>query len=39
MAETATTNERIDYKTFQDIVPEMGNGMAAISHALRTSGI
>jgi AhpD family alkylhydroperoxidase len=39
MAETATTNARIDYKTFQDIVPEMGTGMAAISHALRKSGI
>ena len=34
-----TTNERIDYKTFQSIVPEMGTGMAAVSHALRKSGL
>ncbi len=39
MPGTSTTNPRIDYKTFQDIVPEMGTGMAAISHALRKSGI
>jgi AhpD family alkylhydroperoxidase len=39
MAETATTNERIDYRTFQDIVPEMATGMAAVSHAVRKSGI
>jgi AhpD family alkylhydroperoxidase len=39
MPDTATTNERIDYKTFQGILPEMGTGMAAISHALRKSGI
>jgi AhpD family alkylhydroperoxidase len=39
MPDTATTNERIDYKTFQSIVPEMGTGMAAVSHALRKSGI
>jgi AhpD family alkylhydroperoxidase len=39
MAETATTNSRIDYKTFQDIVPEMATGMAAVSHALRKSGL
>jgi AhpD family alkylhydroperoxidase len=39
MAETRTTNERIDYKTFQDIVPEMATGMAAVSHALRKSGV
>ena len=36
---TATTNARIDWKAFQDIVPEMGTGMAAVSHALRKSGI
>jgi|SRR5215831_12088735 len=35
----ASTNERIDYKTFQSIIPEMGTGMAAISHALRKSSI
>ena len=39
MPSTAITNARIDYKAFQDIVPEMGTGMAAISHALRKSGI
>jgi len=39
MAETATTNPRIDYKTFQDIIPEMTTGMAAVSHALRKSGV
>jgi len=39
MPDTVTTNERIDYKTFQGILPEMGTGMAAISHALRKSGI
>ena len=38
MLETAS-NSRIDYKTFQAIIPEMGTGMAAISHALRKSGI
>jgi AhpD family alkylhydroperoxidase len=36
---TATTNPRIDYKTFQDILPEMATGMAALSHALRKSGV
>ena len=36
---TATTNPRIDCKAFQDIVPEVATGMAAISHALRKSSI
>jgi len=36
---TATTNARIDWKAYQDIVPEMGTGMAAVSHALRKSGV
>ena len=39
MPDTATTSERIDYRTFQSIIPEMATGMAAISHALRKSGI
>jgi AhpD family alkylhydroperoxidase len=39
MAETGATNPRIEYKTFQDIVPEMATGMAAVSHALRKSGV
>jgi AhpD family alkylhydroperoxidase len=36
---TTETSERVDYRTFQSIMPEMGTGMAAISHALRKSGI
>src|SRR5690348_6607747 len=39
MPETATANVRIDYKDFQAIIPEMGIGMAAVSHALRKSGV
>jgi AhpD family alkylhydroperoxidase len=39
MPDTTAANARIDYKTFQDIIPEMGTGMAAISHALRKSGL
>ncbi len=34
-----STNPRIDYKTYQDTVPEMGTGMTAVSHALRKSGL
>jgi len=39
MPPTEITSERIDYKTFQSIIPEMGTGVAAVSHALRKSGI
>jgi len=39
MPETATSNPRIDYKVFQGIIPEMATGMAAITHALRKSGM
>jgi AhpD family alkylhydroperoxidase len=39
MPDTATINARIDYQVFQQIIPEMGTGMAAISHALRKSGL
>jgi AhpD family alkylhydroperoxidase len=39
MPDTATTNARIDYHVFQQIIPEMGTGMAAVSHALRKSGL
>jgi AhpD family alkylhydroperoxidase len=39
MPTSEATNPRMDYKAFQDIVPEMATGMAAISHALRKSGI
>ena len=38
MLETAS-NARIDYQSFQSIIPEMSTGMAAISHALRKSGL
>jgi AhpD family alkylhydroperoxidase len=30
---------RMDWKTFQEIVPEMATGMAAVTHAIRKSGI
>src|SRR5579872_6570110 len=39
MPETTTANARIDYKIFQGIIPEMATGMAAVSHALRKSGV
>ena len=39
MPETAVSSARIDYKDFQGVIPEMATGMAAISHALRKSGI
>jgi len=39
MTTLATTGPRIDWKTFQEIVPEMATGMAAITHALKKSGI
>ena len=39
MPDTATANARIDYKIFQGIIPEMATGMAAVSHALRKSGL
>ena len=39
MPSTEITNARIDYKNFQAIIPEVGTGMAAVSHALRKSGI
>ncbi|HEY1579475.1 MAG TPA: carboxymuconolactone decarboxylase family protein [Terracidiphilus sp.] len=39
MPVTETTNARIDYKVFQGIIPEMVTGMAALSHALRKSGM
>src|ERR1700741_886313 len=34
-----TTNPRIDYKAFRDIIPEFATGMAGITHALKNSGI
>ena len=39
MASTDTTAARLDWKTFQEIVPEMATGMAAISHAIKKSGL
>lgn len=39
MPVTETTNARIDYKAFQGIIPEVATGMAAVSHALRKSGV
>lgn len=30
---------RLDWKAFQEIVPEMATGMAAVTHALRKSGM
>jgi len=39
MTATQSTSARLDWKTFQEIVPEFATGMAAITHALRKSGI
>ena len=39
MTTTSSTGARIDWKAFQEIVPEMATGMVAISHALRKSGV
>jgi AhpD family alkylhydroperoxidase len=36
---TAEAAARIDWKAFQVIVPDVASGMAAITHALRKSGI
>jgi AhpD family alkylhydroperoxidase len=30
---------RIEWKTFQEMVPEMATGMAAVTHAIRKSGL
>jgi AhpD family alkylhydroperoxidase len=39
MAVEAKSAPRMDWKTFQEIVPEMATGMAAVTHAIRKSGI
>ncbi|HUX27354.1 MAG TPA: carboxymuconolactone decarboxylase family protein [Terracidiphilus sp.] len=39
MATTETTGPRLDWKAFQEIVPEVATGMAAVTHALRKSGL
>jgi AhpD family alkylhydroperoxidase len=36
---TAEATARIDWKAFQELVPEVSTGMAAINHALKKSGI
>ncbi len=39
MPTSETTGARLDWQTFQGIVPEMATGMAAITHALKKSGL
>lgn len=39
MATLATTAPRIDWETFRQVVPEMATGMAAITRAIRQSGV
>jgi AhpD family alkylhydroperoxidase len=39
MAIVETTTPRIDWETFRQIVPEMATGMAAITRAIRQSGM
>ncbi len=39
MANTETTGARLDWKAFHEIVPEVGTGMATVTHALRKSGV
>ena len=39
MTTQTTTGPRIDWKTFQEILPEMAIGMTAITHAIKKSGI
>ena len=39
MSASESTGPRIDWKAFQEIVPEFATSMAAITHALRKSGI
>ncbi len=39
MVETEKSAPRIDWKTFQEIVPEFATAMGAVTHALKKSGI
>src|SRR5580704_19678774 len=39
MVETETSAPRLDWKIFQEAVPEFATSMAAITHALKKSGI
>jgi AhpD family alkylhydroperoxidase len=36
---TAIAAPRLDWKTFQETVPEVSTGMAAVTHALKKSGL
>ena len=36
---TASAAPRLDWKTFQETVPEVSTGMAAVTHALKKSGL
>jgi AhpD family alkylhydroperoxidase len=36
---TEVTNARLDWKAFQELVPEVATGMAAVTHALKKSGV
>jgi AhpD family alkylhydroperoxidase len=39
MAKSEITGARLDWRALQEIVPEVGTGMAAVSHSFRKSGI
>src|ERR1700733_6431497 len=39
MATYETTTPRLDWKDFQEFVPEVATGMAAVTHALKKSGV
>ncbi len=39
MAMTETNGPRLDWKTFQTMVPSLAKGMAVIAHGVRASGI
>jgi AhpD family alkylhydroperoxidase len=39
MTDLNLTGARLDWKAFQEIVPEVATGMAAVTHALRKSGV
>jgi hypothetical protein len=39
MSTAETTGPRLDWNAFQEIVPEVATGMAAVPHALRKSGM
>ena len=39
MATTETTGGRLEWKTFQEMIPEVTTGMATVAHALHKSGL